>query len=243
MIINFYKIAFRNILKHKVYSLINVFGLAIGFTAFILISLYINYEFNWDTHNKNYDRIYRVQTRLLLADRENVWTQVPAAVAGHLEINYPEFEKIVLTREGWGEFLSAKENISFREEDGYYVDPSVFDVFTFDFISGNKNDALKEPFTIALSQELAQKLFPGENAVGKSVLLEKKFNLKVTAIYMDFPRNSHFRPTYLIPFNSFPIIHNWPDARNNWDSYAFRVYGLMKREWMHTVLKKNWRTS
>jgi putative ABC transport system permease protein len=229
MITNFYKIAIRNIVKHKVYSLINVFGLAVGFTAFILISLYINYEFNWDTHNKNYDRIYRVQTRLLLADRENVWTQVPSAVAGYLETNYPEFEKIVLTREGWGEFLSAKENISFREEDGYYVDPSVFDIFTFDFITGNKNDALKEPFTIALSQELAQKFFPGENAVGKTVLLEKKYNLKVTAIFKDFPRSSHFRPTYLIPFNSFPVVHHWPDARNNWGSYAFRVYGLLKK--------------
>lgn len=230
MLLTFYKIAIRNILKHKVYSLINVFGLAVGFTAFILISLYINYEFNWDTHHKNYDRIYRLQTRLLLADRENVWTQVPAALAGHLETNYPEFERIALMREGWGEFLSPKENISFREEDGYYVDPSAFDVFTFDFVSGNKNDALKDPFTIALSEELAQKLFPGENAVGKTILLEKKFNLKVTAVYKDFPKNSHFRPTYLIPFQSYPVIRNWTDVRNNWDSYAFRVYGLIKKD-------------
>ncbi len=228
MFLNFYKIAIRNILKHKIYSLINVLGLAVGFTAFILISLYINYEFNWDTHHKNYDRIYRVQTRLLLADRENVWTQVPPAVAGYLDANYPEFEKVALVREGWGEFLSAKENISFREEDGYYVEPSVFDVFTFDFIQGNKNDALKDPFTIALSQELAQKLFPGENAVGKTLMLEKKFNLKVTATFKDFPKNSHFRPTYLIPFNSYPVIRNWPDVLSNWGSYSFRVYGLLK---------------
>lgn len=229
MLLTFYKIAIRNILKHKVYSLINVFGLAVGFTAFILISLYINYEFNWDTHHKNYDRIYRLQSRLMLADRENVWTQVPAALAGHLESNYPEFEKVALVREGWGEFLSSKDNIFFREEDGYYVDPSVFDVFTFDFITGNKNDALKEPFTIVLSQKLAQKLYPGENAVGKTILLEKKFNLKVTAVYKDFPENSHFRPTYLISFQSYPVIQNWPDFRSNWGANAFRVYGLLKK--------------
>ncbi|NJO69848.1 MAG: ABC transporter permease [Bacteroidetes bacterium] len=207
MIINFYKIAFRNILKHKVYSLINVFGLAIGFTAFILISLYINYEFNWDTHNKNYDRIYRVQTRLLLADRENVWTQVPAAVAGHLEINYPEFEKIVLTREGWGEFLSAKENISFREEDGYYVDPSVFDVFTFDFISGNKNDALKEPFTIALSQELAQKLFPGRKCCWKIRSARKEIQPEGYCYLYGFPKEFTFPAN--IP-DSFQLVSYYP---------------------------------
>lgn len=228
MLINFYKIAIRNILKHKVFSLINIFGLAIGFTAFILISLYISYEFSWDTHNKNFDRIYRMQTRLLLADRENVWTQVPPAVAGYLESNFPEFDKIALVREGWGEFLSAKDNIYFREDDGYYTDPSIFEIFTFDFVKGNKQEALKEPFSIAISEELAQKLFKGENPMGKTVLLEKKHSLKVTAIFKDFPMNSHIRPSYLIPFNTFQVLRNWPDVRNHWDSYSFRVYGLIK---------------
>jgi putative ABC transport system permease protein len=227
MLINFYKIAIRNILKHKVFSLINIFGLAIGFTAFILISLYISYEFSWDTHNKNYDRIYRLQTRLLLADRENVWTQVPPALAGKIVESFPEFEKTTLLREAWGEFLSSKDNINFREDDGYYAYPTVFDIFTFDFISGNKSDALKEPFTIALSQTLADKLFPNENVLGKTVMLEKKFHLKVTAVFKDFPKNSHFQPSYLIPFTSFPAIMNWPDVFTSWDAYAFRVYGLL----------------
>lgn len=238
MIADFYKIAIRNIVKHKVYSLINILGLAIGFTAFILISLYISYEFNWDTHNKNYDRIYRVQTRITLADIEKVWTQVPPAVAGHLEENFPEFEKVVLMREGWGEFLSSKDDITFRDEEGYYLDPAVFDIFTFEFISGNKADALKEPNTIALSQTLAQKLFPEGNAVGMSVLLEKKINLKVTAIYKDFPRNSHFRPSYLIPFDSNPSFLSWTNVRNYWDSYSFRVYGLLKPGTDHLAVNK-----
>ncbi len=222
------KLAFRNLAKNKVHSLINVIALAIGFTVFILIGLYLKYEYSWDKKNIHYDRIYRVQQKVDLSTGTEFWTQSQAALAGHIRENYPEAENAVLVREAWGEFLSSSEVQTFFEDDGYYAEPDIFDVFTYDFINGNESDALIDPYSIVLSDKLANKLFPGEVAMDKYVLLEKKYNLRVTGIYRELDYNSSVRPSYIIPFQLFEKTNNWQNVQNNWTATSFQTYVLLR---------------
>jgi putative ABC transport system permease protein len=216
MLGNFLKITIRNFLKHRAYSAINILGLVIGFTAFIFISLYVQYETSWDRHNTKYDRIYRVQrqfTKVLYAmDGNDISPHTRGLTAKLLEERYPEFEKILLIRENSGKFLSSSSERSFYDEYGISADQWIFDIFSYHFLEGIQANGLSEPFTIVLSKKLADKLFPGENATGKTVLIEKKFNLKVTGVYEDLPMNSSLRPSYILSLSS---LEKSEDIRNS----------------------------
>lgn len=222
------KLAFRNLAKNKVHSMISIIALAIGFTVFILIGLYLRYEYSWDKKNINYDRIYRVQQKVDLSTGTEFWTQSQAALARHIRENYPEAENAVLLREAWGEFLSSSEVQTFFEEDGYYADQNVFDIFSYEFVKGDPGTSLSDPYSIVLSDRLAEKLFPGEDAMEKYVLLEKKYNLKVTGVYKEPDYNSSVRPSYLIPFQLFEKTNNWQNVQNNWTATSFQTYVLLK---------------
>ncbi len=201
-----FKISFRNLLKHKTYSMINIFGLALGFTAFILIGLFIQHELGWDKANENYDRMYRVQrhyakTRYAM-DGNDISPNTPAITARLLGKRFPEFEKVTVIRENNGKFIAAGPERQVYEERGIGADSSYFDVFTYHFIEGTQKNALAEPFSIVLSKTLADKLFHGEPALGKTVTMEKKFDMKVTGVYADLPDNTTIRPNYIVSFSS-----------------------------------------
>jgi len=201
-----WKISVRNILKHKGYSSINIIGLALGFSAFILIGLFVQYELSWDKSNVNYDRIYRIQRHyaktLYAMDGNDISPHSRPITAQLLERRFPEFEKITVIRENRGKFLSAVADRQIYDEKGFYADSCFFDVFTFHFLEGTQTGALNEPFSIVLSKTMADKLFPGERAMGETVTLEKKFDFKVTGVYDDLPKNSTIEPSYLVSFAS-----------------------------------------
>lgn len=209
-------------------AIINLLGLTIGFTAFILICLFLNYEYSYDKYNKNYDRIYRIQVHATLDNQVKSWTQSPSSIADLIKDKYPEIEKNALVREAWGEYLSTSAIQSFYEPDGFYADPAFLEIFTFDFIQGNSKNALSEPFSIILSKTIANKLFPNVNAIGKTMQVEKKYNLKVTGVYNDLSHASHIRPTYVISMPSISTVKNWNNYRNEW-SINFRNYVLLKK--------------
>ena len=225
---NILTITLRNILKHRLYSIINILGLTIGFTSYILLSLFLKYEYNWDKENVNYDRIYRVQVNVTLSGKKEYWTQSPAAITDLLKEKYPEFEQVVLMREAWGEYVSTSSIRPFYDDEGYYADPNLFDVFTYHFIRGNPSTALSEPNSVVLSKTMANRLFPDDNAFGNTIILEKKFPLKVTGIYTDLLQSTLVRPSYIIPISSFKIIKNWAEYRSNWGT-SFRNYVLLKK--------------
>jgi putative ABC transport system permease protein len=200
------KISVRNILKNKIYSAINIFGLALGFTAFILIGLFVQYELNWDKVNTKYDRIYRVQrhyakTRYAM-DGNDISPHSRAITAQLLEKQFPDFERISTIRENNGKFLASIPNRQVYDEKGICADSCFFDIFTYRFIEGTQSGALNDPFTIVLSKTMADKLFAGKGALGKTVSFEKKFDFKVTGVYTDLPENSVVRPSYIVSFSS-----------------------------------------
>jgi putative ABC transport system permease protein len=226
------KISLRNIFKHKVYSLINVFGLSLGFTAFILIGLFIRYELNWDRSNKKYDRIFRVQRHfaknMYTVDANDISPHTRPITAQLLEKQFPEFEEITIIQENQGKFLAAVADKQIFDNKGICADSCFFDVFTYAFEEGSQTGALNEPFTVVLSKTMADKLFPGERALGKTVILEKKLPLKVTGVYKDLPENSSLRPSYIISFSSLAKVGG--TTRNDISDANCMTYALLTPE-------------
>lgn len=224
----------RNLMKDKLFSIINFSNLMVGFATFILISQFIDEELNWDTHNKNYDRIYRVQ--LFMDQPENIiqntWS-LPAALSRHELANLPEIEKVVLVHDVGdnnkdGVFLSPDEQSQFLTRYGYYADQTVFSIFTFHFLEGNQATALSQPNSIVLSEETKKRLFGTSNALGKQVYAENKVQFTVTGVYADLPDNSEWKPRYMIPMLSYAAITGRSDYEDNYWSYSFYTYVLLK---------------
>jgi putative ABC transport system permease protein len=240
MIRNIITLAYRYLIKYKSHTLLNIAGLSIGFTAFILVSLFINYEFNWDKHNANYDRIYRAQRHYVKAlhatDGNNISPHSRGITAKLLYPRYPEIENTMILKELNGIYLSSNTITPFYDnKEGYSSEQSIFQIFTYDFIAGDKNTALLDPYSIVLSETMANKLFPDGNAVGKTVLLEKKFNMKVTGVYRDLPQNSIFRPGYIVSIST--LEKNNEDVRNSFAG-AYMIYVLLKPGQDYNALNK-----
>jgi putative ABC transport system permease protein len=206
MILMIFRISIRNMMKHKIYSYINVFGLALGFTAFILIGIFIRFELSWDKSNAGYDRMYRIQRHysktMNAMDGNDISPHTRAITAQLLEKQFPEFEKISVIRENGGKFLSIVPDHQIFEDKGIYADSCFFDVFSFRFLEGSTADAMNDPFSIAISKTMAEKLFEGKKALGETVTIDKKTALKVTGVYEDLPENTSLRPEYIISFST-----------------------------------------
>lgn len=230
-----FTIAVRNFLKDKVLSVINLANLAIGFAAFILISLYIHAEYSWDKHNANYDRIYRLQ--MFMDQPENVikhsWSVTPALGRNDIP-RLSEVEKVALIHDVGdnnknGVFLSVDKKNEFFCRFGYYADPEIFDIITFKFLVGLPEEALVKSYSILLSKSLAQKLFPNGHELGATVYGENKVALTLTGVYDDLPENSIWRPTFIIPMNTFALLTDWKNFESDYWGYSFYTYVLLKK--------------
>jgi putative ABC transport system permease protein len=208
-------ILLRRITRDKVLYLIILTNLAVGFAAFVVLSTFISDQFNYDKQNKKYDRIYRLQ--LFMDQKENTikhtWS-VTAALSRKDLVDLPEIEKIALMHDVGdnnksGVFLSVDKKNQFLTRFGYYADQTVFDIFTFKFIEGDPANALVQPYSMVLSKEVANRMFPGGNALGKQVYGENKVVFNVTGVYEDIPLKSSWRPTFLIPMKIFTPLTGW----------------------------------
>ena len=196
MIRHFITIAFRNIRRNRLLSFIQIVGLSLGITAFILIALYTQYEKSWDTFNTNFDRIYRVQ-EYIKGDRLDVETQTSFPVANYLKNNIPEVEEAISIDTEKNKIFSSTQELTFIEDFGALAPSDVFHIFSFKLLQGNKEDVLDQPNSIVLSQTMEQKFFPGKNAVGEIIFDKEKNELLVTGIMEDIPANSHISAGYI----------------------------------------------
>lgn len=216
-------------MKNKYFSISNIAGLTLGFAGCIIISLFLIYEFSWDKSNANYERIYRVQRHSIkdvhAKDGSNISPHSYAITASMLE-EYPEFEKVTVISENNGKYLSAELEKQVYDKTGICADHNFFDVFTYEFIKGNKENVLEEPFSIVLSESMADKLFKDENPLGKTVFFEKKIKLKVKGVYEDLPVNSSLRPSYIVSFSTLKRTGNVTRDKS-WDGNCMN-YVLLK---------------
>lgn len=191
MIRNYLKIAFRNLWRHKGFSLINIIGLAVGMTACFLIFIYVNFELSYDKFNQNFDQIYRLNTDIKSPNEVLHWSSASAPMGPALKADYPDEVKEDVRVFG-GTFLVQNGSRKFQENNISFTDPSIFKIFTFPFIQGNPATALSEPFHIVLTETMAKKYFGRTDIVGKSLLLDGKTPVQVSGVIKDVPLNSHF---------------------------------------------------
>jgi putative ABC transport system permease protein len=192
MLKNYFKIAFRNILKHKGYSLINIFGLAIGMTCCLLIMLYVNQELNYDRFHENNDRIYRVALEVNGPEGKEYWAQSMFPLAPAFKIDYPEVERIARIFYWSDESFVKAGGKEFFEKRFVFADSELFDIFTFPVIQGKLTGLLDDKSSIVITRSTAEKYFGASNPIGQVMQYDNQCDFNVVAVIEDIPVNSHF---------------------------------------------------
>ncbi len=224
MVINFFKIAWRNLLRNKSFSFINISGLAIGMAAAILILLWIQHEVSYDNFHEKKDRLYQVWNRYTTEGETGCWNNTPKPMALAISQDYPEIERAVRVN-----FLPPVK-IALGDKQFYgrgrIVDSSFLEVFTFPFVKGNAATALNDVSSIVLTEKLSQSIFGDEDPVGKILKLDNADNFKVSAVVKTPPANSQFEFEFLLSW-SYMRMKGWDDT--NWLNNSVATYVLLKK--------------
>ena len=222
---NYLTIAIRNLVSHRLYSAINILGLAIGLACVILISLFVRYETSYDKHWAKADQIYRVaRTFKRQSGNADLLLATNAPQTGPLlKADFPELEQVVRV---WGyRLLLGRDDLAFYETGIKFTDPEIFEVFDIPLLQGDHATALNEPFSIILSEESARKYFGDEDPMGQSLMLENQMPMKVTGIMQDLPGNTHLQIDMLASLNSMAVVFG-DGFLENWGSNNFHTYVL-----------------
>src|ERR1700761_638823 len=225
MLKNYLTIAFRSLWRHKGFSALNIVGLAVGMSAFFLIYQYIRFENSYDDFHTKRGRIYRVVTDLIstAAPQHSSNTSMPMAL--NLKADYPEVEQFV--RFNTSSPLIRRGAAKFMENGTVYADSSLFSIFDFPLIEGDPATALKEPFSIVLSQTTAKKYFGSQDPLGQTILFEDSgFNAKITGVMKDLPENSSIRADLFVSMSTRKRFHDSLDYR--WGNFSVTSYVLLK---------------
>jgi putative ABC transport system permease protein len=194
---NYFRSMARNAVRDKFFSILNLLGLAVGITASILIFIYIQDQLTYDKHNENLDRIYRLEADFTINEKQDLMARVQFPLAPTLKDEYPEVEEYVRMIIQPNLYFERGED-AFKEDSIAFSDSTVFKIFTIPFIAGDKSTALKEPFTMVISESLAKKYFGTWDAIGESMKALDGSNYTITGVFEDLPANSHMRYNGLI---------------------------------------------
>ena len=223
---NYFKIAFRNLWKHKVFSFINIMGLTVGMTACFLIFLYVRFELSYDNMHGKADRIYRLVSDIKTPS-DLIHASGPAwAVPPNTKHDFPEVEEFV--RVSGNSFLVRKGNIKFQEEKSVLADSAFFKVFDFPMVRGNRETALSAPLSLVLTESTAKKYFGKQDAMGQTLLLTgDAIPAKVTAVIKDIPENSQIQADMIVSMST--LTGKWDTTLDKqWGNYGSSAFLLLK---------------
>jgi len=227
---NYLKVAVRNLLKYKGYSIINIAGLAAGMTVCILILLWVQDEMNFDGFHKNADNIYQVCIKSEDFGEWRSYRSTQAPLADALMEEYPEIYNACTLYDG---FAGNREGLVVKYEDKIYkekiifADQSLFDIFTFSFVAGDTKTIFDNPYSAVITEETSEKYFGGDNPLGKVLRVDNKFDLTVTGVIDNIPKNSHFKTAIISQFET-NAEYIGEDGLESWGSYAYRTYIHLK---------------
>ena len=228
MIKSYIKIALRNLIKSKTYSVINIGGLAVGMAVAMLIGLWTWDELTFNKDFKNYGRVAQVWQFVKFDVEKSSYNTLPIPLAEELREKYPDFESVSLST-GRENILSIDTKTFVKS--GNYVEPSFLKMMSLKILSGSSN-GLKEINSILLSESLAKNFFGTESPLNKIITLNNKESLKVTGVYEDFPVNSTFKDvSFLAPWG-FLLANdnNAKKDRDQWDNNSYNIYVQLKEE-------------
>jgi len=222
MIKNYFKIAWRNITRHKGYAAINILGLAIGIASCLLILQYVAFELSYEDFHASKDRIYRVQQdRYDNGKLSTQWAAGAYAVGNSFKDAIPEIEayvKLVADRP----VITEKDNQPVKLEKVFFASGAFFSMFSYPLLQGNGDSALTKPFTAALSASSAKKIFGTTDVVGRPLKLNRNSDYTITAVYKDMPENTQLKPDILLSYATFQKFTtdssgNGPETAWAWD--------------------------
>src|SRR5581483_6393689 len=233
MLKNYLKTAWRNMIRNKAFSIINIMGLALGIATCIIIMMYVTNELSYDRYNEKADRMFTVYFQGNVQGQKMNEASVMPPVAQTLKKDFPEVEAATRVRDG-GTPKVVIGNKTFKEDAFAYVDSNFFQVFTLPLIAGDAKTPLLEPNTIVISKQAAHKYFGDENPIGKIISLKDGNNsvYKVTGMIDKVPVNSNFH------FELFASMASLPESREpTWMSSNFFTYLVLQKNYDYKKLE------
>ncbi len=223
MLQNYLKIAWRQLLKQKLYSIINVLGLTLGMACFLMLLLYVQDEWSYDRYHPKIDRMYRLHTDIKSGETYDVTIKSPATLKTTLQNDFAEVETAFRFYQRWPMWIEYEEK-KLLEEKLIYADAELFDVFGLKLVKGNAKTALNSPNSIVLSETVAEKYFGAEEPIGKTLIVNNEEPYLVTGIVKEVPKNTHF------DFNVFMAMPDYADnpERFGWGVNDFITYVVLK---------------
>ncbi|MFD2519363.1 ABC transporter permease [Emticicia soli] len=227
MIRNYLKIAWRNLAKSKVYSFINVFGLAVGMAVAMLIGLWINDEMSANKHHANYNSIYQIKMHQTFDGRRGTQDAIPFPMGDELRAKFPDFKATVMC--DWGGNRSLVTGNQKFLKYGHFIGEDAIDMFSLKVLNGDKNP-LKEPYSIVLTDETAKTIFGDKNPVGQILRVDNTVDLKVTGVVQKQPKNANLQFDYLIPWQLQEKIYDWIAKfhKTNWGNNSWQAFVQLK---------------
>jgi putative ABC transport system permease protein len=221
---NYLLTTYRNLVKTKLFSLVNILGLAIGMTACLLIMHYVHFERSYDSFHENSDRIYRLRYERTdqSGDAARFASCCPPAAA-RIRGQYPEVEKIARILNFQASV--SYEDLKFREERVYFAEPQFLEILKFPLLQGDRLNGIAEPNTAFVSRSTAQRYFGNDDPIGKVLSVDKKTDYQITGIFEDIPQNSHLKFDILLPWKNLEAMMG-PDYYEAWGhtgSYTYLI--------------------
>ena len=235
MISSYFKTTLRSIRRHRVHSILNITGLAMGMACTIIIALWVRYEFSFDRYHENADRIYRLATDFHFGTLQGKYAVSNNAPGPVLERDYPEVEKSTRFHSIRGTTVVRYKDKKFVQQGIFYADNNVFEVFTFRLLRGNPGSALTAAYTVVITEDMAAKYFGEEDPLGKVIKisngthknLHNTPNFTVTGVVERLPPNSHFTFDMLLSYETFFVGNEQQRGRwtGNFDNYTYLLLG------------------
>ena len=222
MLKSYLKITWRNLLRHKAFSIINIVGLAIGMASAALILLWVQNEMSYDQFHENKDRLYSVYNKSVFNGNLWCWETTPKVMAKTLKSEYPQIEETARTSENTFLFTVGDKRLTVP---GYFTDPGFLTMFSLPLVNGNKTSALNNIHSIVITQKLSKKLFGDDNAMGKTIKIDSNAYFTVTGVMKDLPNNTRFNFEYLMPWSYMKKI-GWDET--SWGNNSIQTYVLLK---------------
>jgi len=236
MLKNYLITAVRNIWRHRLHSFINIFGLALGLSVFMLIALFIQFELSYDKFHENHDRIYRIEQNMVLNNQTVQDEGLPPPLSKALKADFPKIEAIARVRGAESLFLSVGDTKGIMIKRCFFVDNSFLEIFSFPWAKGDRTTALREPGSAVITEDVARALFGEEEAIGKTIRAENLNDLMVTGILKNVPANSHLQFDMLISFSSILATYD-KQTLEDWYSNWLPLYILLHKN--HSLEKMN----
>ncbi|MEL7145575.1 MAG: ABC transporter permease [Bacteroidota bacterium] len=227
MIRNYLKVAYRSLSRNRGYTVINILGLAIGIAFSCMMYVYINNELSADQFHSKSSHTYRLTlTDKRVPDQWRKFGSVPPPLAKAMAEEFPEVLEQVRLYQFSGQVVFAIDGVNYQEREWFSAQPNFFDVFEFDFVSGDPGTALYEPYSLVLNETTASRLFPNQNPIGKVLKDTNYGTLKITGVVRDLPENSHIQFNMLL--SQVLTGDNWTQFQGNWGSLGAYSYVVLQ---------------